>query len=87
MKIYDDIGIQIPQIYLPRKGINLTKWAVIACDQFTSEPDYWQKVFSKYKIEFAVLNPGSPLAEALSDRPDWTLAYADDTGEVFVRKK
>ena len=44
MKTYDDIGIQIPQIYLPRKGINLTKWAVIACDQFTSEPDYWQKV-------------------------------------------
>jgi len=44
MKKYDDIGIQIPQIYLPRKGINLTKWAVIACDQFTSEPEYWQKV-------------------------------------------
>ncbi|MBE3119761.1 MAG: DUF1015 domain-containing protein [Candidatus Atribacteria bacterium] len=44
MKIYDDIGIQIPQIYLPRKGTNLTKWAVIACDQFTSEPEYWQEV-------------------------------------------
>jgi hypothetical protein len=44
MKIYDDIGIQIPQIYLPRKGTNLTKWSVIACDQFTSQPEYWQKV-------------------------------------------
>jgi hypothetical protein len=44
MKIYDDIGVQIPQIYLPRQGTNLTKWAVIACDQFTSEPEYWQKV-------------------------------------------
>jgi hypothetical protein len=44
MKTYDDIGIQIPQIYLPRKGTNLTKWAVIACDQFTSEPEYWQEV-------------------------------------------
>jgi hypothetical protein len=44
MKTYDDIGIQIPQIYLPRKGTNLTKWAVIACDQFTSQPEYWQKV-------------------------------------------
>ena len=20
------------------------KWAVIACDQYTSEPDYWQEV-------------------------------------------
>ncbi|HEX7541836.1 MAG TPA: DUF1015 domain-containing protein, partial [Anaerolineales bacterium] len=44
MKTYDDIGIQIPQIYLPKKGTNLAKWAVIACDQFTSEPEYWQKV-------------------------------------------
>jgi hypothetical protein len=44
MKTYDDIAIQIPQIYLPRKGTNLTKWAVVACDQFTSEPEYWQKV-------------------------------------------
>ena len=44
MKTYDDIGIQIPQFYLPKKGLDLTKWAVIACDQFTSQPDYWQRV-------------------------------------------
>jgi hypothetical protein len=44
MKNIADIGIQIPQIHLPGKGIDLTKWAVIACDQFTSEPEYWQKV-------------------------------------------
>jgi hypothetical protein len=44
MKTYDDIGIQIPKIYLPRRGTNLAKWAVIACDQFTSEPEYWQEV-------------------------------------------
>ena len=44
MRTYPDIGIQIPQVYLPRKGIDLSKWAVIACDQFTSQPEYWQKV-------------------------------------------
>jgi hypothetical protein len=43
MKIIEDIGIQIPQVFLPRPGTDLTKWAVIACDQFTSQPDYWQK--------------------------------------------
>ena len=43
MKIIEDIGIQVPQIYLPKAGIDLTKWAVIACDQFTSQPEYWQK--------------------------------------------
>lgn len=42
MKNISDIGVQIPQIYLPRVGVDLNKWAVIACDQFTSEPEYWQ---------------------------------------------
>lgn len=44
MKIISDIGIQIPQIYLPKPGVDLHKWAVIACDQFTSEPEYWHEV-------------------------------------------
>ena len=44
MKTYDEIGIRIPEVYLPRKGTDLTKWAVIACDQFTSQPEYWQEV-------------------------------------------
>ncbi len=44
MKIISDIGIQIPQIYLPKKGTDLNKWAVIACDQFTSQPEYWNDV-------------------------------------------
>ena len=44
MKNYPSIGIQVPQILLPRPGVDLTRWAVIACDQFTSQPDYWQQV-------------------------------------------
>lgn len=44
MKIISDLGIQIPQVYLPQKGTDLTKWAVIACDQFTSQPEYWNEV-------------------------------------------
>ena len=44
MKIISDIGIQIPQVYLPKPGVDLKKWAVIACDQFTSEPEYWNQV-------------------------------------------
>ena len=44
MKIISDLGIQIPQVYLPKKGTDLTKWAVIACDQFTSQPEYWNEV-------------------------------------------
>ncbi|HEY3312976.1 MAG TPA: DUF1015 domain-containing protein [Anaerolineales bacterium] len=44
MKNFSDIGVQVPQIFLPRAGTDLSKWAVIACDQFTSQPEYWQNV-------------------------------------------
>jgi hypothetical protein len=29
---------------LPKEGTDYYKWAVVACDQFTSEPEYWDKV-------------------------------------------
>ena len=44
MTIAQEIGLQIPHILLPKPAIDLHKWAVIACDQFTSEPEYWQEV-------------------------------------------
>jgi hypothetical protein len=44
MKTYPDLGILIPEVYLPRPGIDLNKWAVIAVDQFTSQPEYWEHV-------------------------------------------
>jgi len=37
-------GFQLPRICLPRPEIDLKKWAVVACDQYTSEPEYWRKV-------------------------------------------
>ncbi len=33
----------IPHILLPKRGTDLKKWAVIACDQYTSEPEYWNE--------------------------------------------
>ncbi|HCR72700.1 MAG TPA: DUF1015 domain-containing protein [Anaerolineae bacterium] len=44
MKTFSDIGVQISQVYIPKPNIDLSKWAVIACDQFTSEPEYWHEV-------------------------------------------
>lgn len=39
-----NLGIKIPVIFLPCKNVNLGKWSVIACDQYTSQPEYWKKV-------------------------------------------
>lgn len=38
------IALQAPSLLLPRAGVDLTKWAVVACDQYTSQPDYWARV-------------------------------------------
>ncbi len=39
-----ELGFQFPSILLPKSTIDLQKWAVIACDQFTSQPEYWDNV-------------------------------------------
>ena len=46
MSNYDwgTFGLHIPKIMIPAEGTDYSKWAVIACDQFTSEPEYWDEV-------------------------------------------
>ena len=40
---FDKLGFYPADILLP-KDADMEKWAVVACDQFTSEPEYWQRV-------------------------------------------
>ena len=39
----NSIGVKVPDILLPHEGVSMEKWAVVACDQFTSQPDYWEE--------------------------------------------
>lgn len=38
------LGLRIPELLLPRPSVDLSAWAVIACDQFTQDPAYWERV-------------------------------------------
>lgn len=40
------LGLAAPEICLPRPEVDLAFWPVIACDQFTSEPEYWRETAS-----------------------------------------
>ncbi|HAK45085.1 MAG TPA: DUF1015 domain-containing protein, partial [Spirochaeta sp.] len=51
-EILGSFGIKVPEILLPADRNIMAKWAVIACDQYTSQLDYWEKV--------AELSGGSP---------------------------
>jgi len=41
---FENIGIKVPEIYLPNSSMDWNKWSVVACDQYTSQPDYWNEV-------------------------------------------
>nr|WP_325220604.1 DUF1015 domain-containing protein [uncultured Oscillibacter sp.] len=41
---FEKLGFYPADVLLPKKGTDMTRWAVVACDQFTSQPEYWQAV-------------------------------------------
>ncbi len=54
-------------ILLPN-NVNMEKWAVIACDQFTSDPAYWQRVRGNAKGSPSTIDLILPEAELSADR-------------------
>jgi hypothetical protein len=61
-------GFRLPRLCLPRPGVDLAKWAVIACDQHTSEPDYWRRV--KQVVGDAPSTLGMIFPEVYLESPD-----------------
>ncbi len=42
----NNTAFQPADILIPGNETNMEKWAVVACDQYTSEPEYWDNVYS-----------------------------------------
>ena len=40
---YPEIALHVPTLLLPRSDVPLRSWSVIACDQHTSQPQYWRE--------------------------------------------
>ena len=41
---YSHIPVRTPDLLLPKDGTDMQAWATVACDQYTSQPDYWNRV-------------------------------------------
>ncbi len=41
---FPNIWVQVPEIFLPKKWVDMEKRAVVACDQYTSQPEYRNNV-------------------------------------------
>ena len=72
--------IFLPGDILVPQGISMEKWSVIACDQFTSQPEYWQEVRDRVGDSPSTLNLIMPEA-FLNDIP--ALDVAQRTAEAM----
>lgn len=66
-KKLNEVGLTIPHILFPRKGIDLNKFSCIAADQFTQNLDYWRRVKKYVGDSPSTYNLIYPEAEYLED--------------------
>ena len=78
-KTFEKLGFYPADILLP-KDQDMTKWAVVACDQFTSQPEYWQAV--EETVGDAPSTLRLILPEAKLNDPDVDAHIADINGAM-----
>lgn len=69
-------------ILLPNTD-NMSAWACIACDQFTSEPEYWQELESKVGEDKSTLKLTLPEIY-LEDNPEQRIAKINDNIKAYL---
>lgn len=76
MNIFKKADILIP------KDIDFSKWSVVACDQYTSQPEYWDEVKTFVGTEPSALNIVFP--EAFLSEGDGRIAKINATMEEYI---
>ncbi len=84
MRTYETLALGIPEILLPRPGLDLSKWAVVACDQFTSEPAYWEKAAALVGDAPSALNLIYPEVYLGEKDPDARISRIRDYMRLYV---
>lgn len=84
--LYKKLGVHIPEILLPADGTDLTKWAVIACDQYTSQPEYWDGVQREVGQEPSTFKLTFPEIYLKDDDKDERIANINKTMEQYLNQ-
>ena len=80
-------------ILIPKEGTDFSKWSVVACDQYTSEPEYWADVKQIVGNNVSTLNMIFPEVYLELDGADERIAAINKTmgeylsGGVFEELK
>ena len=73
-------------ILLPQ-DCGLTKWAVVACDQYTSQPEYWQRVDNYVGDAPSTLRLILPESKLESDNVDQEIQKINQTMEAYLAEE
>lgn len=82
---FNGLGFYPADILLP-KDVSMEKWAVIACDQFTSEPEYWARVEQTVGDSPSALRLILPEAELKSANVDHAIESINAAMDSYLRR-
>ena len=80
---FEGLGFYPADILLPRDA-DMEKWAVVACDQFTSEPEYWERVDKTVGDAPSTLRLILPEAELKSPEVDSKISQINASMEAYL---
>ncbi len=83
---FDDLGVLVPEILLPKQGTDMKKRAVVACDQYTSQKEYWDEVAKFVDGSYSTLNIIYPevFLEDENDDPDTRITNINATMQSYL---
>ena len=75
--------VKAANVLLPNTA-DMTAWACIACDQFTSEPDYWTELEKVVGDKYSTLNLTLPEIY-LEDNPDSRIKKINENIKAYIK--
>ena len=76
-----ELPFKFGEVLLPGDSVDMTKWAVVACDQYTANPQYWQELETEVAGSPSSLNiiyPEIYLEDNTKERIDRIVANMTD---------
>ncbi|MGE4454119.1 MAG: DUF1015 domain-containing protein [Sphaerochaeta sp.] len=81
------VALRRADIMIPKTTVDLEKWAVVACDQYTSEPEYWEQVEKQVQDNPSTLNLIYPEVYLEEAHPEKRIETINATMKQYVDRE
>ncbi|PLY00810.1 MAG: DUF1015 domain-containing protein [Desulfuromonas sp.] len=82
--VFEKIGVEVPKILLPKDGVDMRYWAIIACDQYTSDREYWKRLATQTAGKLSTLPLIFPEVYLEDDDAESRIATINRTMEQYL---